>query len=342
MSSSISIFDPHAVNQALAGTGFEEFADVWIKRSLEIFSARHHGDRERWAAAISRLPTIQADRVELDRRQITVESANQIDVAILSELEDGLMKLHPWRKGPFNLFGLEIDSEWRSNLKWDRIKQRISPLAGKKVLDVGCGNGYYLFRMLGAGAKLAMGIDPTQLFIAQFAAINRYIGAPGVFILPMKCEDLKAIWAPDNGGNFDTIFSMGVYYHRRSPITHLEELFAFLKPGGELVLETLIIDGDLDTVLVPESRYAKMRNVWSVPTACRLKNMLKEAGFENIVLVDRAKTTPLEQRKTKWMHFDSLIDFLDPIDPNLTIEGYQAPLRACMTARRPEAGWVNY
>ena len=287
------------------------------------------------------LPTIDTRHIELDRRHITTKSANPVDTITLRKLESGLMALHPWRKGPFNLFGLEIDSEWRSDMKWDRIKQWISPLEGREVLDVGCGNGYYLFRMLGAGAKLAMGIDPTQLFIAQFAAISRYLPVPGTFILPMKSEDLLATWGIDDGGGFDTVFSMGILYHRRTPISHLNELFTFLKPGGELVLETLIIEGDKDTELVPESRYAQMRNVWSLPTVARLENMLNRAGFEKIQLATKTKTTPLEQRRTCWMYFDSLSDFLDPDDPGLTVEGYQAPLRACMIARRPVKGLLK-
>ena len=121
-------------------------------------------------------------------------------------------------------------------------------------------------------------------------------------------------------------------------MAHLNELFRYLKPGGELVLETLIIEGDRDTELVPVSRYAQMRNVWTLPTVVRLENMLCEAGFENIQLANKTKTTTLEQRGTRWMRFDSLSNFLDPDDHDLTVEGYQAPLRACMIAKRPSTG----
>ncbi|PMC22346.1 tRNA 5-methoxyuridine(34)/uridine 5-oxyacetic acid(34) synthase CmoB, partial [Klebsiella aerogenes] len=44
---------------------------------------------------------------------------------------------------------------------------------------------------------------------------------------------------------------MGVLYHRRSPLDHLWQLKDQLAPGGELVLETLVIEGDENTVLVP-------------------------------------------------------------------------------------------
>ena len=335
MGSKISIFNTQRVHDALSGTGLESYAKIWIDRSLQIFTERRHGDMEKWSAAIQNLPNIKADRIDIDRKHITVRATTEVDEHDLNRIENELMVLHPWRKGPFDLFGLKIDSEWRSDLKWDRIKEHISPLLGRKVLDVGCGNGYYLFRILGAGAKMAMGIDPTQLFIAQFTAVNRYIGAPDVFVLPMKCEDLIATWKSVKGNGFDTVFSMGIFYHRRSPSSHLEELFALLRPGGELILETLIIDGNLDSELVPETRYAQMRNVWSLPTVVRLERMLGEAGFKEIRLVSKARTTSKEQRKTRWMQFDSLTNFLDPDNPELTIEGYQAPLRACMIAKRP-------
>jgi tRNA (mo5U34)-methyltransferase len=149
------------------------------------------------------------------------------------------MALHPWRKGPFCIQGVHIDTEWRSDLKWDRLAGAIAPLAGRLVLDVGCGNGYHGWRMLGAGARLVMGIDPTLLFVLQWMAINRYLGRNDLAVLPLGIEDL-----PDDLGGFDTVFSMGVLYHRRSPIDHLMDLHRLLRPGGELVLETLVLEGE--------------------------------------------------------------------------------------------------
>ena len=129
------------------------------------------------------------------------------------------------------------------------------------MLDVGCGNGYHCWRMLGAGARAVIGIDPTLLSVMQFQAIQRLTGNANIFVLPLGIEDM-----PYGLKAFDTVFSMGVLYHRRSPIDHLLELRDSLRPGGELVLETLVIDGKLGDTLVPQQRYAKMRNVWFIPS----------------------------------------------------------------------------
>ena len=58
---------------------------------------------------------------------------------------------------------------------------------------------------------------------------------------------------------------MGVLYHRKDPINHLEHLKRWVKPGGQLVLETLVVDGDETTCLVPPDRYARMNNGGSFP-----------------------------------------------------------------------------
>lgn len=332
------MIDSNRIRTTLCGTCLHSLTDIWINRSNQILVQRAHGDWAKWLAAIRDLPDIQVDKVDLDCSHITAQSDAKVDRDVLSQLKQNLMTLHPWRKGPFDLFGLAIDSEWRSDMKWNRIKDSISPLDGRLVLDVGCGNGYYLWRMLGAGARMAMGIDPTQLFLAQFEAIARYVNVPNAFILPVKSEDLAVPDMLVEQSGFDTVFSMGIYYHRREPIVHLRELFIMLRPGGELVLETLIVEGQEDRELVPQERYAQMRNVWSLPTITRLGNMLRESGFENINLVSKCKTTSQEQRTTNWMTFDSLTDFLDPEDSDKTVEGYQAPVRACMIARRPVGG----
>ena len=240
--------------------------------------------------------------------------------------------LIPWRKGPFSVFGIDIDTEWRSDWKWQRILPHISPLTNKQVLDIGCGNGYHCLRMAGEGAARVIGIDPSPRFIVQFLMLKQYIEAKHnafpVDVLPIGIESL-----PDNLGFFDTTFSMGVLYHRRSPMDHLRELKATLKPGGELVLETLIIDGELGECLVPEDRYAMMRNVWFIPSAPTLVSWLKKCGFKEARLVDTSRTSTDEQRSTEWMRFQSLPDFLDPENPERTVEGHPAPLRGTFIAK---------
>jgi tRNA (mo5U34)-methyltransferase len=160
--------------------------------------------------------------------------------------------------------------------------------------------------------------------------MQKYIGDSNHYVLPLGIEDL-----PDKLGCFDTVFSMGILYHRRSPLDHLYELRACLRPAGELVLETLIIEGEEGSVLVPEGRYAKMRNVWFFPAIDTMKLWLRRCGFKDVRCVESNATTVEEQRTTQWMTFESLADFLDPEDQTKTIEGYPAPIRATFVATAP-------
>ena len=195
------------------------------------------------------------------------------------------------------------------------------------VLDVGAGNGYYCLRMLGAGARLVVGIDPNQRYLAQFLALKRYLGTIPAFLLPLGIDDM-----PRRLAGFDTVFSMGVLYHRREPLLHLQQLAELLRPGGELVLESLVVDTG---VLQPAGRYAKMANVWAVPSTDILGQWLRDAGYRDIRIIDSTPTTTDEQRRTPWMEFESLADFLDPDDPRRTIEGLPAPVRAIALATKP-------
>lgn len=287
-----------------------------------------HGDMERWNAAIGRMPELPNQVVNLNSDTVSVSTETPLDKTIRDELAKQLKELHPWRKGPFDLHGVFIDTEWRSDWKWKRVSPHLSDLSGRTVLDVGCGNGYHCWRMAGAGAELVIGIDPTQLFVAQFNAIRKYLGTGyPVHLLPLGIEDV-----PQNLRGFDTVLSMGVLYHRRSPIDHIMELKGCLRPGGELVLETLVIDGGANTALVPQGRYAKMRNVWFIPTPDTLVSWLERCGFHSVKVADVSVTSVEEQRSTEWMHFESLRDYLAPEDPTLTIEGYPAPKRVTIIA----------
>lgn len=285
------------------------------------------GDLPAWRAALAQLPALRPSRIDL-RDSVRIGSAADATDTERAQLRAALMDLHPWRKGPFELFGVQIDSEWRSDWKWQRVAPHLDDLAGRLVLDVGCGNGYYALRMVGAGAARVIGIDPSARFVMQFEALRRYLGAVAADVLPLGIEHL-----PRELAAFDTVFSMGVLYHRRSPFDHLRELRELLRPGGQLVLETLVIDGGPGQVLVPEGRYAKMANVWFLPTPDTLVSWLRKAGFREPRVVDVTPTTAAEQRRSEWMRFESLADFLDPEDTTRTVEGHPAPLRAICLAR---------
>ena len=282
-----------------------------------------------WLKALQSLPELRPSRIAL-QDNVSIGSSADLGPVDREELIALLQAFHPWRKGPYNFFGIEIDTEWRSDWKWERLLPHIQPLAGRRVLDVGCGNGYHGWRMRGAGADFVLGIEPFLVSVLQFQVMQRYLCDPQHHVIPIGIEDV-----PPDLACFDSVFSMGVLYHRRSPLDHLFELKGCLRPGGELILETLIVEGDQETVFMPQGRYAKMRNVWFLPSIAALTLWLERCGFTEIACVDTNRTSCDEQRSTDWMQFESLADFLDPDDADKTIEGHPAPLRAIFTATRP-------
>ena len=286
-----------------------------------------HGEFAQWQKTIAALPKTSPSSIDIST---TVRAGERSDIndGEYKRIENLLKKFKPWRKGPYHIHGLHIDTEWRSDFKWDRLAPHISDLSNRYVLDIGCGSGYHLWRMRGAGAKFVVGVDPTQLFLTQFQAVQHFVQDDNVNLLPLGVEQLPELNA------FDTVFAMGVLYHRRSPIDFIYQLKAQLAPGGELVLETLVVDGDENTVLVPGERYAKMRNVWFLPSCDAMCNWLERCGFKNIRVVNTDITALDEQRKTEWIDTESLQDFLDPNDASKTIEGYPAPKRAIFIANK--------
>ncbi len=281
------------------------------------------GDYPRWFEALSSLPPITANNVGFSSNAITCQG-DEFDGTLIKQCYQGLM---PWRKGPFDVFDCFIDSEWQSWMKWNRIQDKLPELENKLILDVGCGNGYYLFRMKASRPLLLMGVDPGLLQVMQFWSIEKYAQSQAA-ILPLAMENL-----PKNLAYFDVVFSMGVLYHRKSPVHHIMELATTIKQGGHLVLETLIVDGNEMTCLLPTGRYAQMRNVWFLPSVLMLTIMLERNGFKNVQCVDVSETTMQEQRSTKWMQFHSLDKFLSE-DKTKTIEGYALPKRATLVAEK--------
>lgn len=323
------MIDYQTLYQALRSAQADVWADRLPQQLSKAFDHTRHGHLATWQQLIDDIPNFSTNHRILDADTIQIGSANDLTALAKAALETQLKSLHPWRKGPYGIFGINIDAEWHSDWKWKRVERHISPLKHRLVLDVGCGNGYFCWRMLGAGAKCVVGIDPMLLNVMQFQFIHKlHGGVPPVFVLPLGIEDL-----PYGMKAFDTVFSMGVFYHRRSPIDHLLELRDSLVLGGELVLETLVIDGGLGEALVPEDRYAKMRNVWFLPSCPTLIGWLNRCGFKNIRLVDITATSTEEQRRTEWMTFHSLSDHLAPNNPMLTCENLPAPKRAIFIAQ---------
>lgn len=320
--------------EQISRPGYYPDSDQW-QTLLNTASERvaNHGDLARWQAALDRLPKLSAEHTEL---KDAVRVVGQIDEDDRSSLSSALRGLHPWRKGPIDLFGIELDTEWRSDWKWRRIAHALGDLTGQRVLDVGCGNGYFGWRALGAGASSVLGVDPSVLFFLQHLALCRYLSPPVQgrnLLLPIPFEIL-----PDYP--FDLVLSMGVVYHRSDPLEHVRELYRQTRPGGRLLLESLVVVNGPDLTPAGDGdqpgrgRYARMRNVHIVPSLETMADWLQSAGFSSIETVDVSPTSTEEQRTTDWMTFESLAECLNPADPARTVEGYPAPVRAALLARR--------
>lgn len=311
----------------LSDHGMQDWAESLPEQVDTFFAQLNHGDYPSWVSALEQLPKVTTKHIDLSKEAIEIGQRAELSKEQYKNLYEALTVLKPWRKGPFNFFGVDLDTEWRSNWKWNRLIPHVSSLKDKTVLDIGCGNGYYLMRCIGEGAKFALGVDPFMRFIMQFLAFKQYMPEQAIDILPFGIDNV-----PKQGLSFDAVFSMGVLYHRKNPQEHIEHLYGLVSEGGELILETLIVDEDYSNCLVPEDRYAMMNNVYAIPSVTLLEQWIEQAGFKNILTVDVSTTSIEEQRVTEWMTFQSLEHFLDPNDHGKTVEGYPAPKRAIVIA----------
>ncbi len=288
--------------------------------------------RQKWLTWKNIKPYQEAikDLPEYSSIEVALDDVVKLQIENLSNREAEQIKqtallMKPWRKGPFEINTLLIDSEWQSQIKYNLLEPHFN-LKDKVVGDIGCNNGYYLFRMLSQKPKKLIGFDPSPIYYSQFQFINHFVGSDIVYEL-LGVEHVEFY-----EHKFDTHFCLGVLYHRTDPIAMLKSLFKGLNRGGELILDTFMIDGKEEISLTPKDRYSKIPNIYFIPTVNALKNWCYRAGFKIVEVLEIMKTNPSEQRKTEWIDTQSLEDFLDPNNPEKTVEGYPSPKRVYIKA----------
>lgn len=300
--------------------------------------SHQHGLKQRWVNQEKKgflryrkpfleLAKYQASAIDLAQDAVKIGDKDEVSCQQRQEIRELLRAFMPWRKGPFQVFGIDIDAEWRSELKWNRIAGAMPDLQGKIVADIGCNNGYYMFRMAHLRPRLVLGFEPGVQHYYCFKALNAMAGCSNLEIDLLGVEHIDLF-----AKCFDVIFLMGIIYHRPSPIDTLRSIASALAPGGVLILETQAIPGSDEMALFPESTYAKAPGIYFVPTASCLQNWLSKAGFTKIEILASTPMTCQEQRPTEWMVFESYQDFIDPQQPEKTVEGYPAPLRLAVKA----------
>jgi tRNA (mo5U34)-methyltransferase len=283
----------------------------------------------RYRIPIKELGHLRATWCDFSGDVVRIGKPSDISPADRTHLLTTLHGLMPWRKGPFSIFGIDIDAEWRSEMKWNRLLPELPDLTGKIVADIGSNNGYYMFRMVPHQPALVLGFEPYVHHYFTFNLLNNFADRSNLQSTLLGIEHL-----PLFAESFDVIFCMGILYHRPSPIGALQELLAALKPGGCLLLESQAIPGNEPLALFPESTYAKVPGTWFVPTALCLQYWLKRAGFHEVSCFCEHAMSSAEQRRTPWMEFESFQDFIDKDNPGLTIEGYPAPRRVFFKATK--------
>jgi len=277
------------------------------------------------------LARYKAAHVDCGGDTVVIGSADAITDDDRQLITTNLKAFMPWRKGPYSVFGIDIDAEWRSEKKWARVLPELPDLRDKLVADIGCNNGYYMFRMAASRPKLVLGFEPSVQHYYCFKALNAMAGKKELHIDLLGVEHLNLFESC-----FDVIFLMGIIYHRPSPIDTLRDILSALQPGGTLIVESQAIPGKEPFALFPDETYAKVPGTYFVPTGSCLCNWMKKAGFIDINLFCSHPMSGSEQRRTDWMTFESFTDFIDPGNPQLTVEGYPAPCRILARGRKKE------
>ncbi len=283
----------------------------------------------RYRTPYEALRKFPATEVDCSKDAVQIGGRNEISQTDKREIQSHLRDFMPWRKGPFSVYGIDVDSEWQSQRKWQRLVRHLPDLRDKIVADIGCSNGYYMFRMTPYKPKMVIGLEPSVQHYYCFKGLNSMAGQDNLHIDLLGVEHLPLF--PDC---FDVLFLMGIIYHRSSPVDTLRDVFSSLQSGGTLILESQAIPGESETALFPGKTYAKVPGTYFVPTGNCLKNWLARAGFSDIELFCQHPMSSVEQRRTEWMEFESYSDFLDPQDPGRTVEGYPAPDRVFLLARK--------
>ncbi len=291
-------------------------------------------ERKKWLTWKNIAPYQEAIKALPSYDEVTISLGDKVEIKIpnltinqTEEIEQAALLMKPWRKGPFQINEMFIDSEWQSHIKYNLLEPHFN-LKDKIVGDIGCNNGYYLFRMLSHNPKKLIGFDPSAIYYSQFQYINHFVKSEIIYEL-LGVEHVEFY-----EHKFDVLFCLGVLYHRSDPVAMLKSLCKGLHKGGELILDTFMIDGEDEICLTPKERYSKIPNIYFIPTIPALINWCKRAGFESVEVLETMVTKHHEQRKTKWIDTQSLEDFLDPNDKTKTVEGYPAPKRVYIKAMK--------
>jgi tRNA (mo5U34)-methyltransferase len=363
-------------------------AEVHEASSREILATVQQMERQTFESLVQRNNSAKVEtaadlllRCALTSKHVCVKDDSVLEIGQESQLNgdegdarevllDLLHSLKPWKKGPLCLFGVEIQTEWRSDWKWNRIAEAVGDVSGCAVADLGSANGYFAFRLLQRQRDLALKdpscvlcIDPNLKAWMEFQVLSRFADQHSK-VLEFHLGDDSVLDALP-AASFDVMLCLGVLYHTHDPIGMLRRIFRALRPGGTLVLDCQglpeLVDGGKwgqqgeeesnnkgsesgsggggggeAVALVPRGRYANAKGIWFLPSVVALENWLRRTNFEDVsCFFSEALSREEQQGNPEWASVASLSEALDPKDPTKTIEGYPAPYRHYIKCKKP-------
>lgn len=184
----------------------------------------------------------------------------------------------------------------------------LAPLAGKKVLDIGCGGGILSDSMARKGADVT-GIDLSTkaLKVAQLHALEA--GTTGVSYREISAEAL----AQEQPASFDVVTCMEMLEHVPDPASVVRACATLVKPGGWVFFSTInrnpksflfaIVGAEYLLRMLPRGthEYAKMIRPSELASFCR------DAGL-SLEQTRGMEFNPLTQRY--WLSGDTSVNYL--------------------------------
>jgi SAM-dependent methyltransferase len=170
----------------------------------------------------------------------------------------------------------------RREYLFDPLKRLLGgTLRGARVLDLGCGAGFWSLQAIDAGADYVLGIDAKQTPLAQAKLVFE---GKGVADARYDFEQ-RDIFDCDPPGRFDVILCLGVIGQIARPV-ELFELFA--RVGAEIILiETDIARGGSSSFqlsTIPAGRTAVDRRIVLIPTRAAIGALASDFGYASVAL----------------------------------------------------------
>ena len=231
-----------------------------------------HGKFREWERAVEFLPELTPWRLDL-LHSVTAESETPLSEGHQRRIENLLKNLMPWRKGPYSLYGINIDTEWRSDWKWERVLPHLSDLTGRTILDVGCGSGALTIACAKRNPQGSMlGVDRWGHEYASYnkPLCERNAAAEGTNNVSFARGDALKLDFPDE--SFDAVTSNYVYHNVTGADKQelLLETLRVLKKGGSFAFVDLFgrsaLYGDMEE-LVQQMKDSGLREVGYVSRA---------------------------------------------------------------------------